>query len=104
MCIRDSTGSTRFDLKIWAKLIPFFRDQFKRLIFIFLMLLLPAIIDALIPLFIRHAVNQYIVPGQYAGLGRFALVYAGVILFQGLSVVLYSRQSMMVEMLSLIHI
>ena len=94
------TGSTRFDLKIWAKLLPFFRDQKRRLILIGLMLLLPAITDALMPLFIRYAVNSFIVPGQYAGLGRFSLVYLAVILFQGLSVVIYSRQSMMVEMYS----
>ena len=97
---KKTRGSSRFDLKIWAKMLPFFRSQKKRLLYIGVMMLLPALTDALMPLFMRYAVNHFIVPGRYDGLGVFALVYLCVIFVQGLAVVIYSRQSMKVEMYS----
>lgn len=88
----------RFSPRTWAKLGPYLSPLKGRLTFIIIMMLLSAVVDAAVPLFTRYAVNSFVIPQTTQGLAPFAALYAGVILFQSLTTVLYSRQSMVIEM------
>ena len=87
-----------FDLKIWKKLLPFLRPYYKNLVAVVLLNMLMALIDIAMPLFQRYTINHYIANGTTRGIGGFALLYGGAIVFQTLVVILSTRQSMWIEM------
>jgi ATP-binding cassette subfamily B protein len=96
--ITDEKISRRISLKIWAKLLPFLKPLSGRIAMVFVLMLLSAAVDAIIPLFTRYAVNNFEKKKKTAGLSTFALTYIGVILFQALFTVFYARQAMIIEM------
>ena len=87
-----------FDLKVWKKLLPFLRPYYKNLVAVVLLNMLMALIDIAMPLFQRYTINYYIADGTTRGIGGFALLYGGAIVFQTLVVILSTRQSMWIEM------
>ncbi|MDD4781077.1 MAG: ABC transporter ATP-binding protein, partial [Tissierellia bacterium] len=61
-------------------------------------MLLSAFIDVLMPLFQRYAVNNFIVPNNTEGLKEFIAIYAVTLIFQVLTVVIFARLAIIVEM------
>jgi len=94
----DREMDKRINLRTWAKLLPYLKPLYWRVSLVIVMMLLSAIVDATIPLFTRYAVNNFVIPGTVEGLPAFTAFYFGVILFQTLTTVLYSRHSMVIEM------
>ena len=90
--------SQKLNPRIWVRLGPYLKPIAGRLALVFGLMIMSAAVDAAIPLFTQHAVNNFVVPKTTEGLPAFTLFYLGVILFQGLTTVLYSRQSMIIEM------
>lgn len=75
-----------FQIKVWAKMLPFFRP-YKNYFAVTLGLnILLAGVDVLVPLFQSYAIDHFIVRDTLEGIGVFALVYAGVIVAQTVSV------------------
>lgn len=87
-----------FDWKIWKGLFPIMGRYKRQFVGLFIFNALCAIIDVALPLFQRHAIAAFIGPGTLDGLAPYGLCYFGVIILQSLSVVLFSRSSMFVEM------
>ena len=87
-----------FELRVWKKLLPFLRPYYKNLVAIVLLNMLMALIDIAMPLFQRFTINHYIEGQTTEGIGWFALLYGGAIVFQTVVVILSTRQSMWVEM------
>ncbi|MCL1805495.1 MAG: ABC transporter ATP-binding protein/permease [Clostridiales bacterium] len=94
----DEETAKRISLSTWAKLLPFLKPLTGRLVAVALLMVLSAAVDALIPMFTRYAVNSFVVPQTTEGLPAFTVFYIAVILFQAVTTVLYSRQSMVIEM------
>jgi len=92
--------TTRIDFKIWKKIIPFFAPHKNKLIFIAAMMLFSAIVDAVVPLFTRYAVDNFVIEKSTAGMGGFVLFYFVLVLLQTATTVIYSRLSMEIEMYS----
>ncbi|MCL1849099.1 MAG: ABC transporter ATP-binding protein/permease [Clostridiales bacterium] len=89
----------KIDLKTWAKLLPYLKPLSARVAAVVVLMVASAIVDAVVPLFTRYAVNNFVVPQTTAGLSSFTVFYIVVVLFQALTTVLYSRQSMVIEMM-----
>ena len=89
----------KIDLKTWAKLLPYLKPLSMRLAAVVVLMLLSAIVDAAVPLFTQYTVNNFVIPQTTNGLTSFTLFYIAVVLFQALTTVLYSRQSMVIEMM-----
>ncbi len=87
-----------FDIRSWKKLAPFLRPYRGLIAAVIAFNVVCAIIDIALPLFQRHAVNAFIETGDVSGLPGFAAVYVLVIAVQALSVVLFARGSMRIEM------
>lgn len=85
-------------LRTWARLLPYARLLKKPFIIVMVFLILSAVCEAAYPLFISHAIDTFVTPMQTRGIWPFALLFLGVIIFAGFSVVVYSRQAMVVEM------
>lgn len=75
-----------FQIKVWAKMLPFFRPYKKHFAVTLGLNILLAGVDVLVPLFQSYAIDHFIVRDTLEGIGVFALVYAGVIVAQTVSV------------------
>ena len=80
-----------FQLKIWGKMLPFFRPYKKYFVITIGLNVLLAGIDVLVPLFQSYAIDHFITPDTVEGIGRFLLVYVGVIVTQTISVYISVR-------------
>ena len=80
-----------FQLKIWGKMLPFFRPYKKYFVITIGLNVLLAGIDVLVPLFQSYAIDHFITPDTVDGIGRFLLVYVSVIVTQTISVYISVR-------------
>lgn len=87
-----------FDLKIWKRLLPVLANYKKAFVCMFLFNGLCALIDVLLPLFQRYAIQNFIEANTLRGLLPYGLCYFLAIVTQSLSVVAFGNNSMQIEM------
>ena len=87
-----------FRPKTWAKLMPFVRPYFRNLAIIMSLMVFAALIDVILPLFQSYAVDNFIVAGTIDGLKPFVLAYLTAIALSSASTLIFSKQSIVVEM------
>ncbi len=75
--------SKKIDLGLWRKLLGYAKAYRRHLLGISLVMVLVAVIDASFPVMTRYAVDEFIVPGNAAGIGLFAAGYAALVVMQG---------------------
>jgi ABC-type multidrug transport system, ATPase and permease components len=90
--------SKAFDLKIWKNIFPYLKPYRRTLAMVFFLNLFCALVDILLPLFQRYAIDHFIQARTTQGLVLFALTYALAITLQTISVILFTRGSMRIEM------
>ncbi|MVB12712.1 putative ABC transporter ATP-binding protein [Caprobacter fermentans] len=90
--------SNAFDLKIWKKILPYLKPYRKTVVMVCALNLFCALVDILLPLFQRYAIDHFIEARTINGLPLFALVYAVTITLQTVSVILFTRGSMRIDM------
>ena len=98
MAYEEQEFTQSFELSTWKRLLPFLRPYRTTLVVILVFNLFCALVDIILPLFQRYAIDTFIVPEQLEGLHTFALAWLGVVAFQALSVVAFTRGSMQLEM------
>jgi ATP-binding cassette subfamily B protein len=94
----ENEHAGKISLKIWGRLFPYFKKIRKLVVFAILFMILSALGEAAYPLFISYAVNNFVMTGSTLGLPVFALAFLAVITAGGLAVIVFSRQSMQIEM------
>lgn len=94
----ENDAPQSFSLRVWGKMLPFLKPYYKTLAWVFGLMLLMAVVDISIPLFLRWAVNQFIEPQTTAGLGGYIAIYLSVLAVQAIMVVAMARGAMNVEM------
>ena len=87
-----------FRPKTWAKLMPFVRPYFRNLAIIMSLMVFAALIDVVLPLFQSYAVDNFIVAGTIDGLKPFVLAYLTAIALSSAATLIFSKQSIVVEM------
>lgn len=75
-----------FRLKVWAKMLPFFRPYKKYFAITLGLNIFLAGVDVLTPLFQSYAIDHFIVPDTLDGIYTFAFVYISMIVMQTISV------------------
>lgn len=78
--------------------MPFLRPYRKTIALVVVFNLLCALIDILLPLFQRYAIDHFIEKGTTEGMFGFGAAYFAAILLQALFVILFTRGSMRIEM------
>ncbi len=87
-----------FSIKVWGKMLPFFRP-YKRYFAVTLGLnIFLAGIDVAVPLFQSYAIDHFITADRLTGLAGFALAYAAVIVIQTMCVYFSVRAATTIEM------
>ena len=88
--IEEQDYNKKFDLSLFKKLFFHMRRHWKKLGVVALMMSVIAIIDVLFPLLTRHAIDNYILPGESnVSLRLFILVYIAMILIQTAAIFLF---------------
>lgn len=87
-----------FDIKVWLKLRNFFKQYIKQLIGIIAFMLISAFIDVALPLFQSYAVDNFIVNNTTEGLNKFAVLYFLTVSLQVITVYIFVRLAITVEM------
>jgi ATP-binding cassette subfamily B protein len=88
----------KLDLSAWKRMFRFVQPYRKNFMLVIALILFSALVDIVLPLFQRYAVNTFIQQNTLEGLGSFALAYVGIIAVQTVGVIFFSYQSMYVEM------
>ncbi|MBP1926547.1 ATP-binding cassette subfamily B protein [Sedimentibacter acidaminivorans] len=94
----EDNSKNSFNLRVWFKLNRFFKPYTKMMIGIVLFMLVSAFIDILMPLFQKHAVDNFIVPMTTVGLNKFIIIYSLSLIIQVMTVVIFARLAIIVEM------
>lgn len=87
-----------FNLRVWAKLLPFLAPYKGKLFEVVFFMLICAMIDIVYPLFQSYAISHFISRGTTEGVAPFALAYLAVLSLQVVCVVVFCRASMFIEM------
>ncbi|NLI52926.1 MAG: ABC transporter ATP-binding protein [Clostridiales bacterium] len=82
-------AAKKIDWNVWKRLYRY-ALQHKKLFFTVIgALVIVALFDIAYPLFTSYAIDHFVVPKSLVGLGRFAALYAAVILLQGTGVITF---------------
>ena len=98
MAYEEKEYAQSFDWRVWRGLMPFLRPYRKTIALVVVFNLLCALIDILLPLFQRYAIDHFIEKGTTEGMFGFGAAYFAAILLQALFVILFTRGSMRIEM------
>ncbi len=96
--IPEEKQANRLSIKTWSRLFPFLRKIRGHIIAVFAFMIVSAVAESTLPLFISYAVNNFITPGTTEGLLRFSLIFLAVIVFEGATVMVFARQAITAEM------
>ena len=98
MQIEEKEYDQSFDWRIWKKLFPFMKPFRKYMIIALVFNTLCALVDIALPLFQQYAINHFISGNTTKEIGSFAGTYLVTIIFQTVSVVIFCRCAMVIEM------
>ena len=98
MRLEEKEYTKSFDYAIWKRIFPFLKPYKKTVVMILVMNFFCSLIDIVLPLFQRFAINHFIEGNTLFGIGIFAVVYIAAIALQGASVIAFTRGSMRIEM------
>lgn len=87
-----------FSPRVVRKLFPFLLPYRTRIAGIILFMLLVAAVDVILPLFLRRAVDGFILPGTLEGLSGYIALYAFFIVLQVVNVICFTRLALGLEM------
>lgn len=87
-----------FSLKVWAKMLPFFKPHRKYFAITMGLNVFLAAVDVGVPLFQSYAIDHFISRGTLEGIRWFALIYIGVIGLQSASVYWSVHAATVIEM------
>ena len=93
-----NTSRSRLSLKLWKRIFPYIKSIRKYMIVVLVGMVVSALSESVYPMFTSYAVNRFVTPGTTAGIGLFALAFLLVIVIGAAAVIVYSRNSIIVEM------
>jgi len=94
----DDTAYKSLDIKPWFKLGRFFKPYKNKMIVLVVFMLITAAMDLSLPLFQKYAVDTFIIPKTTDGLSRFILIYILALLLMTISVNIFARVAIVIEM------
>ena len=97
-------AAKRIDWNVWKKLYRYALQHKKLFYTVIAALVIVAAIDISYPLFTSYAIDHFVVPKSLDGLGRFAALYAVVILMQSSGVITFINFAGQLEMAIAYHI
>ncbi len=88
----------RLDLKVWKKLLPFFKPYYGIMAVNVFFQFAEAGIAVIMPLFLSYAIKNFVEAGSIEGLWQYTALYLGAVLLSCACTILFSRLCMVLEM------
>lgn len=96
--IQEEEFKSSFDIKIWGKMLPFFKKFKKPLIWVITTSIICAAADVTFPLFQKYAIDNFIANESTDGIGGFVAAYLGIVILQGIAAMAFTRLAIRIEM------
>ena len=93
-----STSPSGLSLKTWLRLLVYFKQMKKDVAGALAVIILATLGESAYPLFVRYAVNNFVVLETAQGLQPFAFSYVAVVIVVGILIYFWSKQLIVVEM------
>lgn len=87
-----------FSLKVWSKMLAFFRPYKAQMAVVVALMLVLAMTDVLIPVLQKYIIDNFIVPRATQGIVPVAVIAAAVSLLTTAAVIVFTRTALKVEM------
>ncbi|NLB33449.1 MAG: ABC transporter ATP-binding protein, partial [Tissierellia bacterium] len=94
----EEESNKSFNIKPWLKLGKFFKPYIKNITILIVFMLITAVMDLSIPLFQKYAVDNFIIKDTTEGLSTFIALYGAALITMALSVTIFVRMAIVVEM------
>ena len=94
----EEEKTSGLSLKVWLRLLVYFKGVKKQIVYAVIVIILATAGVAAYPLFIRYAVNNFVVPGTTQGLLPFIAFCIGFIIVVGICTYLWVKLLMGLEM------
>ena len=94
----EEEKTSGLSLRVWLRLLVYFKGIKKQLVYAVTVIVLATAGLAAYPLFIRYAVNNFVVPGTTQGLVPFSAVGAGFIVIVGICTYWWVKLLIVIEM------
>lgn len=98
MNYQEEELSMPFSAAAWKKILPFIAVYRNKLILIMFFMVICAVCDTAYPLFLKYAIDNFIQKSTTDGTVMFAVILALTFIVQGLSVFIFIRIAVVVEM------
>lgn len=83
---KEQEFKKNFDLSTWLKLFKFIKPYKTIMVCLAIVMVFTAIIDGILPLFTKYAIDNFITSGTLDGIKIFIILFISVISFQALSI------------------
>lgn len=97
MNYHDDDYNAPFSIKVWKKIVPYAMVYKKELAITGIFMLICAGCDISYPLFLRYAINNFIIPGSAEGLAPFAVLICSMVILQGICVFTFIKTAIKIE-------
>jgi len=94
----ETEKTSGLSLRVWLRLLVYFKGMKRQLVYAIIVIALATAGLAAYPLFIRYAVNNFVVPGTTRGIVPFSAVAAGFIVVVGICTYWWVKLLMIIEM------
>ncbi|MBU3197087.1 ABC transporter ATP-binding protein [Clostridium algidicarnis] len=95
--IDEDKSTQKLDIGIWRRFFKYLLEFKKGLIFLAILMVGVAGVDAIMPLLTRYAIDNFIVGKSLDGIKTFAIVYFVIVVFQVLNIKLFIMQAGKIE-------
>ncbi|WP_029452628.1 ABC transporter ATP-binding protein [Clostridium algidicarnis] len=95
--IDEDKSTQKLDIGIWRRFFKYLLEFKKGLIFLAILMVGVAGVDAIMPLLTRYAIDNFIVGKSLDGIKTFAIVYFLIVVFQVLNIKLFIMQAGKIE-------
>ena len=79
---QTNPAEERHSIKVWLKILPYFRVYWKSIAALFAAMLTSAGIGVAYTLLSGYAVDHFVTPGVHQGIAAFALLYLGLVVLK----------------------
>ncbi|SHE90569.1 ABC transporter ATP-binding protein [Alkalibacter saccharofermentans] len=95
--IINKTDESQLDKRIWLKIIKDLTEYKKEMIAVMMLMISVSLADSIFPQMTRVAIDRFIVPESSEGLSVFALLYACLVAWQAVNILLFIKAAGKVE-------
>ena len=98
MNLEDEQYSKSFDIKVWAKMIPFFKPFKKLIILISVLMVVLSVWDIAIPLYQKYIIDNFIIPKTLDNISIVIIIGAASVILASLGTIAMSCLALRIEM------